>query len=195
MAQDGRTKAKGKDQDKGDKEEGPVSVDIQSYVLTYTNGQTRQVWTDEEIDDLKQRWASALGRAGDGKLFRIPASGVLTNPLQVRTCGGCQRDMLHALCPACQKPTFGKEEKDEETGELEPVVVEVELPVVVARADLVMDLSSIPDDIEDDGGDEEEEEEEEEPPVLPDAEAPKKSAKSTKSTKRPLELPAGFPGA
>lgn len=188
MAQD-RAKTKSKDQDQDeDKEEAPVSVDVQSFVLTYTNGQTRKVWTDEGIDDLRQRWASALGRASDGKLFRIPAQGMLTNPLQVRTCGGCQRDMLHALCPACQKPTFGKEEQDEETGELEPVMVYVELPIVVARADLVMDLSSIPDDIEDD----EEEGEEEEPPVLPDAEAPKKPAKSTK---RPLELPAGFPGA
>lgn len=99
--------------EEGEEEEGEAETDVFEYLIAYQNGTVRPVWTDENPDEVHQRWASKLGERGV-KVMRFPPG----------------KD---------QELTEIKPRKDEKTGEEK--TVEIVYPVVLLRADLILDIA------------------------------------------------------
>jgi hypothetical protein len=148
-------------------QEEDSDVEINELVLTFTNGVQKAVFTDETADQVEQRWKSELGRKdAPGRVMRFPpgAGQVLTRWV----------------------PRAVKDENGKETGQVEEI--EVELPVEIARADLILGITVLPpppdeDDDEDEGDDGDEQQGQ--------AQQPTAEASKAKVTQMP-RLPAGI---
>lgn len=186
------------DDDEDEELEDVEGAEVRSYVILYSNGSTRQVWSDETPDEVGQRWRTELGHGTSRpRIMRFPSKEgkSLTRFEALRACPNCKQESLAAFCQQCNgKPTVEKLIPGE-TGDLEPEeLIEVELPIAHARVDLIVDIVSVPLELADDDEDEDPEGEDETPEeqaIAPPPAAPE-PAPAPGGKSRKAKLPAGF---
>jgi hypothetical protein len=191
------------------------AVAIEAYVITYTNGVQRMVWTDETPDQVATRYADEAGKARGGvhRLMRFPP--ILSLAQKKARKAGEEVDLTPAPltefipkvvgnrvkwdeCPTCSVGAGVQcvglpagTPADQVHDERPPVEVEVERPIVFVRVDLIADISSEQHEVGDDEDDEDEGDEAgEDPPERAVAEPTPEAAAPTAAPRS--RLPAGF---